>query len=147
MKPGSALRSAVRSALYSTFVACFLFCLSGLILDRTQGGDLLFAGHSFSRMVLGCIGVGLGFGLPACVYESDRLSLPLKTLIHMGIGCAVLIVIGFAVGWIPTGSGLRPMITALVGEVVLALLLWLVFYLRQKRLARRLNRRLEQIRQ
>jgi hypothetical protein len=51
-------------------------------------------------MVIGCVLIGLGFGVPAIVYNKESLPMPIKVIIHMEIGCVVYTVVGYAIGWI-----------------------------------------------
>ena len=125
-------------------IASFLFLLSSLITDLNMDGAWSATGYSVAKMALGSLGVGLGFGLPCIVYTFEKLSRPVQISIHMIIGCVVMLVIGFLVGWIPTEKGLVPALLAILTMILTALVIAVFTYRRQKKLAERINRELEQ---
>ena len=132
----------VSSALAAIGIAAVLFCISGIVFDIIYKGNFHMENYSFTKMVIGVVAVGLGFGLPAVVYENDNMPVGAKVLIHMGIGCVVLTITGFVVGWIPTGQGVGVMIASIAGEIAVAFVIWLIFCIRQKKLANRMNERI-----
>ena len=125
-------------------IASFLFLLSSLITDLNMDGAWSTTGYSVAKMALGSLGVGLGFGLPCIVYTFEKLSRPVQISIHMIIGCVVMLVIGFLVGWIPTEKGLVPALLAILTMILTALIIAVFTYRRQKKLAEQINRELEQ---
>ena len=124
-------------------ISSFLFLLGSLITDLNKDGAWSTTGYSVTKMALGSLGVGLGFGLPCILYTNEKLSRPVQIAIHMAIGCAVMLVIGVLVGWIPTGKGLLPSLLAILTMVLTALVIAVFTYRRQKKLAERINRELE----
>ena len=125
-------------------IASFLFLLSSLITDLNMDGAWSTTGYSVAKMALGSLGVGLGFGLPCIVYTFEKLSRPVQISIHMIIGCVVMLVIGFLVGWIPTEKGLVPALLAILTMILTALVIAVLTYRRQKKLAEQINRELGQ---
>ena len=125
-------------------ISSFLFLLGFLITDLNKDGVWSTTGYSVTKMALGSLGVGLGFGLPCILYTNEKLSRPVQIAIHMAIGFAVMLVIGVLVGWIPTGKGLLPSLLAILTMVLTALVIAVFTYRRQKKLAERINRELEQ---
>ena len=125
-------------------IASFLFLLSSLITDLNMDGVWSTTGYSVAKMALGSLGVGLGFGLPCIVYTCEKLSRPVQISIHLVIGCAVMLVIGFLVGWIPTEKGLVPALLAILTMILTALVIAVFTYRRQKKLAEQINRELGQ---
>ena len=125
-------------------IASFLFLLSSLITDLNMDGAWSTTGYSVAKMALGSLGVGLGFGLPCIVYTFEKLSRPVQISIHMIIGCVVMLVIGFLVGWIPTEKGLVPALLAILTMLLTALVIAVISYRRQKKLAEQINRELGQ---
>lgn len=132
----------LKSTLIATSLAAVLFVISGVVFDISFGGNFQMTDYAFSKMAAGTLAIGLGFGLPTVVYGNDRLSLPVQTLIHMGIGCVVMTAAGFLVGWIPTDKGVLAAVIAIAGEVVTAFVVWLFFYAYQKRVAKEMNKRI-----
>ena len=125
-------------------IASFLFLLSSLITDLNMDGAWSTTGYSVAIMALDSLGVGLGFGLPCIVYTFEKLSRPVQISIHMIIGCVVMLVIGFLVGWIPTEKGLVPALLAILTMILTALVIAVFTYRRQKKLAEQINRELGQ---
>ena len=46
-------------------------------------GHFSLENYLFTKMVVGCILVGLGFGVPTIVYRRDNLPMPIKVVIHI----------------------------------------------------------------
>ena len=125
-------------------ISSFLFLLGQLITDLNMGGVYIASGYTVTKMALGSLGIGLGFGLPCIVYTSERIGRPVQIAIHMVIGCAVMLAIAFLVGWIPQDRGLLPALLAILSMLLTALVIAVLTYRRQKRLAERINRELKQ---
>jgi hypothetical protein len=128
-------------------ISSFLFLLSSLIADLNMGGVSSASGYAVTKMALGSLGIGLGFGLPCVIYTSERLSRPVQISIHMVTGCAVMLAIAFLLGWIPTEQGLLPALVTIGSMLLTAFVILLLSYRRQKKLAARINRELELRRQ
>ncbi len=128
-------------------ISSFLFLLSSLIADLNMGGAYSVSGYSVTKMALGSLGIGLGFGLPCIIYTSEKLSRAVQIAIHMTIGCAIMLAIAFLVGWIPTDKGLLPALLAVVSMLLTASVISVFSYRRQKKLAERINQELELRRQ
>ena len=124
--------------------ASFLFLISTLITDLSMRGVLSTSGYAVTKVALGTLVIGLGFGLPTFVYAKENLSPAMQVLIHMGIGCTVMLATAFLVGWIPIGKGLWPVLLAVTGEILTAFIVWAIMYHRQKKLATKINWELEQ---
>ncbi len=125
-------------------ISSFLFLLSALITDLNKDGTWSVSGYAITKMALGSLGVGLGFGLSSIVYTNEKLSRPVQIAVHMVIGCAVMLAIAFLVGWIPTDRGLLPALLAILTMLLTALVIAVFTYRQQKKLAERINRELEQ---
>ncbi|MBR6861903.1 MAG: DUF3021 domain-containing protein [Acidaminococcaceae bacterium] len=125
-------------------ISSFLFLLSALITDLNRDGAWAVSGYTVTKMALGSLGVGLGFGLSSIIYANEKLSRPMQIAIHMVIGCIVMLAIAFLVGWIPTDRGLVPALLAILAMLLTALVIAVFSYRRQKKLAERINRELEQ---
>ena len=132
-------RTKTAVAIYS-----FLFLLSSLIADLNMGGIYSASGYSVTKMALGSLGIGLGFGLPCIIYTNEKLSRSVQISVHMLTGCAIMLAIAFLVGWIPTDKGLLPSLLAILSMLLTAFIIAVLTYRRQKKLAERINRELEQ---
>ena len=125
-------------------ISSFLFLLGMLIADLNMRGVYSATGYTVTKMALGSLGIGLGFGLPSIVYANEKLSRPVQIAIHMVIGCAVMLAIAFAAGWIPEDRGLLPALLAILCMLLTAFVIGVLSYRRQKKLAERMNRELDQ---
>ena len=138
-----------QTLLFNVFVsmgiAAMMFILVGVIIDRIFHGNMQMTNYAFSKMAIATVVIGLGFGLPAVVYNNEKLSLFTQTIIHMGTGCIVMTVTAFLVGWIPLNHGPLLMIAILLEEIALAFVIWFVFYLQQKKLVKQMNQRVNEI--
>lgn len=138
-----------QTLLFNVFVsmgiAAMIFILVGVIIDRIFHGNIQMTNYAFSKMAIATVVIGLGFGLPAVVYDNEKLSLFTQTIIHMGIGCIVMTVTAFLVGWIPLNRGPLLMIAILLEELALAFIIWFLFYLQQKKLVKQMNQRVKEI--
>lgn len=138
------LNHTIRRVKTAIAISSFLFLLSILITDLNMGGAYTSSGYALTKMALGSLGIGLGFGLPGAIYDREGLSLSVKILIHMGIGCTVMLMIAFLVDWIPVDKGLWPAVLAISSMLLTAFVVWVFTYQRQKKLAERINRELKQ---
>ena len=138
-----------QTLLFNVFVsmgiAAMMFILAGVIIDRIFHGNMQLTNYAFSKMAIATVVIGLGFGLPAVVYDNEKLSLFTQTIIHMGTGCIVMTVTAFLVGWIPSNHGPLLMIAILLEEIALAFVIWFLFYLQQKKLVKQMNQRVKEI--
>lgn len=138
------MKDLLKSSAISIGIALTVFCAVGVIFDFIYGGNFVMENYNFSKMVMGCILVGLGFGLPAIVYQNDRIALPMQCVIHMGTGSVIYILVAFCVGWIPTERGIGFCLGAIAGQLVTAGLIWLAFLLYYKRMACEINKKIRE---
>lgn len=134
----------LRNTLTSIGLAAAIFVVIGVVFDVHYGGNFQMVHYSFSKMAAGVLVIGLGFGLPTFLYENDNLSRLVQTLIHMGIGCVVMTITAFVVGWIPTEQGALAIILTIAVEIAISFVIWLFFYAHQKKLANEMNKRLSE---
>ena len=116
-------KQLMKSIFEGVSIACILFCLIGVIFDLIYGGTFTLTSYSFTKMVIGTMIVGLGFSLPTLIYENEKYSLLVQTLIHMSIGTIVMIIVGLYV----------------------SLIIWYIYYLQSKKLAKKMNERIKDI--
>lgn len=136
-----------KNILTGVGIAGLLFILIGVVIDLQNGGQMQFSGYRFTKMAVGTILIGLGFGVPALIYQNENMSLLVQTLIHMGIGCLVLILVGVWVGWLPVGSGGAVLARAILLDVGIAFGIWALFYRHNKKLAMQMNQRIRQMKE
>ncbi len=133
------------STLIAIGLAATIFVIIGVVFDIIYNGNFQMSNYSFSKMAAGVLAIGLGFGLPSIIYENDNMSLLVQTLIHMGIGCVVMTVTAFIVGWIPADEGALAVVCTIAGEVAIAFVIWLFFYSHHKKLAKEMSKRIAEI--
>ncbi len=126
-------------------IAAVLFCAVCIIFDITYKGDFHLGNYMFTKMALGAFIIGLGFGLPTFIYANDNMPVAAKAIIHMGIGCIVMTITAFIVGWIPLERGAGPVIGTIAGEITTAFLIWLLFYAHNRNLAKQINQRIAEL--
>lgn len=137
--------SILTSTLSAFGIAAAIFCIMAVIFDILNQGSFHTENYSITKMAVGALVVGLGFGLPTIVYSNDNMSVAIQALIHMGIGCVVMTVTAFLVGWIPTGIGVGAAIGTIIGEIAVAFIIWLLFCAKHRRLAAQMNQRITEI--
>ena len=143
------MKTKKQTLLFNIFVsmgvAAMIFLIVGVIIDRIFHGNIQMTNYAFSKMAIATVVIGLGFGLPAIVYDNEKLSLFTQTIIHMGTGCIIMTVTAFLVGWIPMHRGPLLIIASILGELAIAFGIWFLFYLQQKRLVKQMNQRISKI--
>ena len=144
MKKNDSIAFMIQRTKTAVAISSFLFLLSSLIADLSMGGVYSASGYSVTKMALGSLGIGLGFGLPCIIYTNEKLSYFVQISVHMLTGCTIMLGIAFLVGWIPTDKGLLPALLAILSMLLTAFIIAVLTYRRQKKLAERINRELEQ---
>ena len=138
-------KDLAKSTIVSIGMAMTIFCLVGVGFDLACHGDFHMQGYGFTKMVLGSLVVGLGFGLPTVVYQKESLPLPVRAMIHMGIGCLIYTIVAYAEGWLGTyrGIGFAALMVAL--QLAVAFGIWYLFMRHYRKEARKLNDRLQEM--
>ena len=141
------MRETVKDLLKSTVIsigmAMTIFCLSGVVFDIQNKGLFSLDQYRFTKMIAGCVLVGLGFGIPSIVYRKDNLPMPIRVIIHMGIGCAVYTVVAHAVGWMGGASSLGKGLLIAAIQLAPAFLIWFLFMRYNRAEAKRMNDRIQ----
>ena len=144
MKKNDRMAFMIQRTKTAVAISSFLFLLSSLITDLNMGGIYSTSGYSVTKMALGSLGIGLGFGIPCIIYTNEKLSRSVQISVHMVIGCTLMLAIAFLVGRIPTDKGLLLSVLAILSMLLTAFIIAGLTYRRQKKLAERINRELEQ---
>ena len=136
----SIIKDLAKSTVISIGMAMAVFCFVGVVFDIIYKGNFHLENYQFTKMVVGCIIVGLGFGIPSIVYSKDSLPMPIRVLIHMGIGCIVYTIVAYSVGWLGnTGEG----ILAVALQLGVALIIWFLFMTHYRKEAKKLNDKIQ----
>ena len=94
------MKELFKSIVISIGMALAIFSFVGVIFDISGGGVYSLEDYRYTKMVIASVIVGLGFGIPSLIYRSDKLPMPVKVLVHMGIGCIIYTIAAFSVGWL-----------------------------------------------
>lgn len=127
-----------RRLLKSIFEGISIDCM---IFECIYSGTFSLTSYQFTKMVIGAMLVGFSFSIPSFIYENEKYSLLVQTLIHMRIGVIVMII----VGWIPLNYGLSTAIFMIVLEIAISILIWLIYCLQNKKLVKSMNERIHEI--
>ena len=137
------VKDLVKSSVISIGMAMTIFCLVGVVFDVGYKGNFSLDDYRFTKMVAGCVLVGLGFGVPTIVYRKDNLPMPIRVIIHMGIGCVVYTIIAYAVGWIGGSGTIGQGILIAAIQLVPAFIIWFLFMKHYRAEAKRMNDRIQ----
>lgn len=136
-------KDLAKSVVISIGMAMAIFCLAGIAFDIGYGGNFSLDHYRFTKMVVGCIFVGLGFGVPTIVYKKDNLPMPVRVIVHMGTGCVVYTVVAFAVGWIGGSATIGQGLIIAAIQIAVAFFIWFLFLRYYRREARRMNDKIQ----
>ena len=127
---GKTIKDLLKSTVISIGMALTIFSLIGMFFDITNGGNFSLEGYQFTKMVIGSAIVGIGFGVPTLVYNSEKLPTPVKVLIHMGTGCVIYTIVGqgFAIAAI---------------QLLVAFVIWFCFMRYYRKEARQMNDKIQ----
>ena len=139
------LKDIVKSTIISIGMVLTIFCLAGIVFDVAYGGDFSLEGYRFTKMVIGSAIVGLGFGVPTVVYNSDRLPQPIKVLIHMGIGCVIYTIVAYAVGWFGGSATLAQGLIIAAIQLLVAFIIWFCFMRYYRKEAKEMNEKIQSL--
>ena len=139
------MKDLLKNTMISIGMAFTIFCLTGVGFDIGYGGNFSLANYQFTKMVIGCMIVGIGFGVPTVVYRRDDLPMPVRVLVHMGIGCIVYTIVAYAVGWMGgAGTVIQGMIMAAL-QFALAFVIWALFMCYYRKEARKMNEQIQKM--
>lgn len=139
------VRDLLKSTVISIGMAMAIFCLVGIVFDIGYKGNFSLDNYRFTKMVIGCVLIGLGFGVPTIVYRKDSLPMPVRVIIHMGIGCAVYTLVAYAVGWIGGSATIRQGIVIAVIQLAVAFVIWFLFMRYYRAEAKKMNDRIQEM--
>lgn len=141
------MKDLVKSTVISIGMAMAIFCLVGITFDVRFGGNFSLENYQFTKMVVGCVLIGLGFGVPTIVYNKDSLPMPIKVIIHMGIGCIVYTIVAYAVGWIGGSATIGQGIIIAAIQLAVAFIIWFFFMRYYRNEAKKMNDKIQAMKQ
>ncbi|MCR4776006.1 MAG: DUF3021 domain-containing protein [Saccharofermentans sp.] len=133
----------IRSTVISIGMALAIFCIIGLVFDVINGGRFTLENYSFTKMVIGSMIVGLGFGLPTVVYNKESIPMPIRVVIHMGIGCIIYTIVAYSVGWIGNSATVMQGIIIAAVQLAVAFIIWFCFMTFYRKEAKKMNEKLQ----
>ena len=139
------MKRIIELSIKGVGLALALFAVFGLVADVANQGVFTLKNYNYTKMVIGAVIVGLGFSVPGIVYETTVFSYAVKILIHMGTGCVIFLITGYAVGWFSLAGGIRQCMPPILASLGTSVLLWVVFMLRDRRTAERINERIREL--
>ena len=137
------IKDLLKSTVISIGMSMTIFCLVGVAFDIGYKGNFSLDHYRFTKMVIGCVLVGLGFGVPTIVYRKDNLPMPVRVIIHMGTGCAVYTVVAYAVGWIGGSATVGQGILIAAIQLAAAFFIWFLFMRYYRAEAKKMNEKIQ----
>lgn len=138
------MRDVLKRSVIGIGIALSFFSISGIIFDIMADGHFALDDYYFTKMVIGCIIVGLGFGLPTIIYKAENIPMPICVLIHMGIGSIIYTIVAFSVGWAGSSNLLNNIVTIII-QLSVAFVIWAMFMLHYRNEAKRMNDRIQEM--
>ena len=133
------IKDLAKNTIISIGMATAIFCFAGVVFDIIYKGAFHLENYQFTKMVIGCMVVGLGFGIPSIIYSKDSLPMPIRVLIHMGVGCIVYTLVAYSVGWLGNISGIGQGIPVVALQLGIAFIIWFLFLKYYRKEAKKLN--------
>ena len=137
------LKDILKSTVISIGMSLTIFSFVCIVFDIGYGGNFSLEGYRMTKMIIGCVIIGLGFGVPTIIYKNDSLPMPVRVLIHMGIGCVIYTIVAYAVGWIGGSASLGQGIALAAIQLVVAFLIWFLFMRYYRAEAKKMNDKIQ----
>lgn len=139
------VKDLLRSMVTSIGMAMAIFCLVGIVFDIGYKGNFSLDNYRFTKMIIGCVLIGLGFGVPTIIYRKENLPMPIRVIIHMGIGCVVYTVVAYAVGWIGGSASIGQGIIIAAIQLAVAFIIWFLFMKYYRDEAKKMNDKIQEM--
>ena len=139
------LKDLIKSTVISIGMSLTIFSLVCIVFDIGFGGNFSLEDYRMTKMIIGCVVIGLGFGVPTIVYKNDSLPMPVRVLIHMGIGCVVYTLVAYAVGWIGGSASIGQGIVIAAIQLAVAFIIWFCFMRFYRSEAKKMNDKIQQM--
>ena len=137
------MKKIARAAMAGVRIAAVVFLIYCIIFGMISGAEKFASGYGIARAGLGAVIIGIGFGIPSVVYET-KLKMWLKVLIHMGIGCTVMIGASFLCDWLPTQKGMLATLAVVAIQVISAFVIWAISFIPMMIQARKMNQKIKE---
>ena len=118
------------------------FVVVCMLIGLRFGEDKFADGIGMARMCAAVLVIGLGFGIPSMIYETE-LPTGLKVLINMGTGTIIMLATSIVIGWIDFSRGWLPCLLFAAFQIAVAFILWLLTCVQTKKDAKEMNEQIE----
>lgn len=136
------MKKLLNAAWSGIALSAAVFVVTSMLIGFALGEAQFASGSSMARMCVAALVIGLGFGVPSLIYETE-LPTGLKVLIHMGTGVIVMLATSLVIGWIDFSRGWLPCLLIAGIQIAVAFILWLLTCVRIKKDAEDMNKRIE----
>lgn len=137
------MKKLLNAAWSGIALSAAVFVVSCMLIGFRYGEAQFASGIGMARMCVAVLVIGLGFGVPSLIYETE-LPTGLKVLIHMGTGVIVMLATSLAIGWIDFSRGWKACLLYAALQIAVAFILWLLTCVRIKKDAKQMNERIEE---
>ena len=135
------MKKVLQAAVSGIFPSAVAFLLILIVKGFWSGDSTWYSAIGMAYASIAMIVIGAGFGIASLIYETE-LPLPLKALIHMGIGTAVMLITSIVIGWIDFSRGWLPCIAVALVQITVAFLFWFFSCVRIVRDAKKMNKKI-----
>ena len=139
------MKKVLKNIVASLIIALIIFNLFGLIRDVVNKDGLNMQKYQYTKMLIGCLCIGIGFGLPAIIYDVESIPLSIKTIVHMGIGISTYIIVSIIVGWLPININIYGIIAIVIGQFLISFFIWYLFMRYHRTLVKKMNERIKEL--
>ena len=136
------MKKVFNAAWSGVALSAVVFIIACMFIGFRYGYDKFANGYGMARMCIAVLVIGLGFGIPSLIYETE-LPTGLKVLIHMGTGTIVMLATSIVIGWIDFSRGWLPCLLIAGIQIAVAFILWLLTCVRTSKDAKQMNDAIE----
>lgn len=140
------MKGIIKGSFQGIALSLCIFAVVCMVFDIVERGDFSLQNYQMTKMIIGCLICGIGFGAPSVVYNSEKLSYPVKVLIHMGVGCIVYTIVAFNVGWLGNETSLALKCIIVACQIALAFVIWFIFKIYYNNQAKKMNEKIRSMR-
>lgn len=137
------MKKIAQAAMAGVRIAAVVFLIYCIVFGLIGGEETFASGYGIARSGLDAVIIGIGFGIPAVVYET-KLKMWLKVLIHMGIGCTVMIGASFLRVGLPTQKGMLATLAVVTIQVISAFVIWAIRFIPMMIQAKKMNQKIKE---
>ena len=143
------IKLAIKYVFYGISWGCTCFVAMCLFFYISGNRDLLvLVFEDFGRQAVGAMAVGIGCGGTSIVYEWERGSLFLKSMIHFCVGMGTFYPVAVSLGWIPFHpEQVFYTVLQFLFSCGIFMAIWFCFYLFNRNEAKKINKRLKELEQ